>query len=70
MKSIKVIDLELIENQGKKCKFNLISVNLKENQAVMQSEEYGFCSQDLDKLKIRKKDQKKFKKLFGKTKTS
>lgn len=70
MKSIKVIDLELKENRGIKRKFNLVSVDLKENRAVIQSKEYGFCSQDLDKLKIRKKDNKKFKKLFGKTKTS
>ena len=70
MKSVKVIDLELIETQGKKCKFNLVSVDFKENRAVIQSKEYGFCEQRLDKLKIRKKDNKKFKKLFGKTKTS
>jgi hypothetical protein len=70
MKSIKVIDLELKQNRGIKRKFNLVSVDLKENRAVMQSKEYGFCSQDLDKLKIRKKDRKKIEKLFGKLKTS
>jgi hypothetical protein len=70
MKSVKVIDLELKENRGIKRKFNLVSVDFNKNQAVIQSKEYGFCSQDLDKLKIRKKDSKKFKKLFGKTKTS
>lgn len=70
MKSIKVVDLELKRNKGIKHKFNLVSVDFKESRAVIQSQEYGFCSQDLDKLKIRKKDRKKFEKLFGKTKTS
>jgi hypothetical protein len=66
MKSIKVVDLELKSNKGLTKKFKLVDVNLSENRAVIQSKEYGFCSQDLDKLKIRKKDRKKFKKLFGK----
>ena len=70
MKNIQVIDLELLKKQGKKHKFNLISVNFKENSAVIQSKEYGHCSQSLENLKIRKKDRKKFEKLFGKTKTS
>lgn len=70
MKNIQVIDLELLKNQGKKSKFNLISVNFKENNAVIQNQEYGHCSQSLENLKIRKKDRKKFEKLFGKTKTS
>ena len=42
----KVIDLQVNK------KFRLVSVDFKENMAVIHNKEYGYCSQKIDQLRL------------------
>jgi len=44
--TLTVIDLEVNKE------FNLISIDLEKSMAVIQNTQYGFCSQELSKLKF------------------
>lgn len=46
MKKLIVIDLEVNKE------FELIQIDLDKNSVVIRSDEYGFCSQDLSKIKF------------------
>ena len=43
---LKVIDLEVNKE------FDLIDINLSEGKVVIRSDEYGFCSQEISKIKF------------------